>query len=80
MVDPIFASDGETYDRFSAFSVIDNNGNMPGCAPGTFKIVGEVAIQHFHCTAGLLADYRTAFDEKPKAATETYFWAAESVV
>lgn len=39
MVDPIVASDGHTYDRFSTFLAIDNNANMPGCDSGKFKVL-----------------------------------------
>lgn len=42
MIDPIVASDGQTYDRFSAFSAIDSRANMPGCHSGSFKILGEL--------------------------------------
>lgn len=42
MVDPIVASDGHTYDRFSAFLIIDSGANMPCCPLGTFAIFGEM--------------------------------------
>lgn len=45
MIDPVLASDGKTYDRFIAFSAIDSNAKIPGCPPGSFKVLGEVLIQ-----------------------------------
>lgn len=41
MIDPVVASDSVTYCRFSAITAIERGSNMPGCALGTFRIVGE---------------------------------------
>lgn len=46
MLDPIVATNGETYDRFTAFKAIDEKTKIPGCATGTFKVLGELLALH----------------------------------
>ena len=55
MVDPVKASNGITYDRFSAFEAIDGNASMPGCPSGTFAIVGaHRVLPHLCCLISLV--------------------------
>jgi hypothetical protein len=49
MIDPIVGSDGVTYCRFNALRAIQERCNMPGCAPGSFGILGVQSAKPHLC-------------------------------